>query len=71
MVGHPAQLKALAIWTRQAFGPTAWDAVQRGVDVFLIALTAPLWAPLLLLAVALKLLFDGRPVWFGHERLER
>ena len=69
MVGHTAQLKALAIWKRQAFGPTAWDAVQRGVDVFLIALTAPLWAPLLLLAVALKLSFDGRPVWFGHERL--
>jgi lipopolysaccharide/colanic/teichoic acid biosynthesis glycosyltransferase len=69
MVGHTAQLKPLAIWKRQALGPTAWDAVQRGVDVFLIALTAPVWAPLLLLTVALKLLFDGRPVWFGHERL--
>jgi putative colanic acid biosynthesis UDP-glucose lipid carrier transferase len=47
----------------------AWDAVQRVCDVALVALTLPVWGPLLLGAVAIKILLDGAPVLFSHVRV--
>jgi lipopolysaccharide/colanic/teichoic acid biosynthesis glycosyltransferase len=71
MAGHSAPFEELAAFPRGAFAPSAWDSLQRGFDIALIALTAPLLAPILMAAVALKLLFDGRPVLFRHVRLGR
>ena len=44
---------------------------QRVLDVALVTVSAPLWAPVLLVLFALKALIDGRPVFFAHERLGR
>lgn len=48
-----------------------WDSVQRAFDVALTSASAILWVPLLLAVLALKLLIDGRPVLFHHERIGR
>ncbi len=47
----------------------AWDFLQRACDLALIAFTLPFWGPLLLGAVAVKLLLDGGPILFRHVRL--
>jgi lipopolysaccharide/colanic/teichoic acid biosynthesis glycosyltransferase len=71
MAGHTAPLESLAVCAQGKLPAPPWDSAQRVLDVVLIAVTSPVWLPLLLLAVALKLLFDGRPVWFHHVRLGR
>ena len=71
MAGHTTSFESLAEYSRRAAAPPAWDSVQRALDILLIAVTAPLWIPLLLLVVALKLVIDGRPVLFHHIRLGR
>ena len=68
MAGHTASLHG---WVVSECQPSAWDSAQRICDVALVVLTAPLWVLLLLVALALKLLFDGRPLLFGHLRLGR
>ena len=71
MAGHTASLETLAVYGRDARRRSAWDAAQRVCDVTLVVLTSALWAPLLLVAIALKFLFDRGPVLFGHVRLGR
>jgi lipopolysaccharide/colanic/teichoic acid biosynthesis glycosyltransferase len=71
MAGHSAPFEELAICSKDVFAPSAWDSLQRGVDVALIVLTLPFWASILIATVALKLLFDGGPVLFRHVRLGR
>lgn len=71
MAGHIASFDTLAASSRRAFAPSGWDATQRGIDLVLVAVTCPFWVPILLLVVVLKLLIDGRPVLFDHERLGR
>jgi lipopolysaccharide/colanic/teichoic acid biosynthesis glycosyltransferase len=48
-----------------------WDSTQRALDIALTTASAIIWIPLLLGLLALKLLIDGRPVLFHHERLGR
>ena len=69
MAGHTTSLASLATYPRRARTPSAWDITQCVLDVILIAAASPLWVPLLLVAVALKLVIDGRPVLFHHVRL--
>jgi len=68
MAGHITSLTSLATCAPRAPRP-AWDSIQRVLDVILIVAASPVWVPLLLLAVALKLMIDGRPVLFHHVRL--
>lgn len=69
MAGQTAPLENLIVCP-VCVRPTAlWDSVQRFCDIVLILLTLPVWAPLLLGAMAVKLLVDGRPVLFRHVRL--
>jgi lipopolysaccharide/colanic/teichoic acid biosynthesis glycosyltransferase len=44
---------------------------QRALDIVLVAITLPLWVPVVFLMAALKMLTDGRPVLFRHVRLGR
>ena len=69
MAGHTASLDSLAICERAVRQPSAWDSAQRACDVALVVLASPLWVPLLLTALTLKLLADGRPLLFRHERI--
>jgi lipopolysaccharide/colanic/teichoic acid biosynthesis glycosyltransferase len=69
MAGHTASLHGLVVAERDVYQPSAWDSAQRACDIALVVLTSPLWAPLLLTALALKLLADGWPMLFRHERL--
>lgn len=71
MAGHTAPLESLAVCTQAEPTRPAWDTAQGVLDVILVAVTSPLWIPLVLAAAALKLLIDGRPVWFRHVRLGR
>ena len=56
---HPQKLRA----------PSAWDLPQRLLDVVLVIAASPVWVPLLLLIMVVKLVMDGRPVLFHHVRL--
>ena len=69
MAGQTAPLENLIICPVCVRPSSLWDAAQRICDIGLIVLTLPLWAPLLLVAVAVKLLVDGGPVLFRHARL--
>jgi len=71
MAGHTTSFASLATYPRRVCARSAWDAAQRVLDVLLIAAASPVWIPLLLLVVALKLVIDGRPVLFHHVRLGR
>jgi len=71
MAGHTAPLENLAIYSERARTALPWDATQRALDIALVTITLPLWVPLVFLMAALKLLTDGRPVWFRHVRLGR
>ena len=42
--------------------------MKRFFDVVLVALSSPLWIPLLLAAFLVSLVFQGRPVFFLQER---
>ena len=69
MAGHTASLDSLAVCERAVHQAPVWDSAQRVCDVALIVLTCPVWGPLLLVALGLKILLDGRPVLFRHVRL--
>jgi lipopolysaccharide/colanic/teichoic acid biosynthesis glycosyltransferase len=71
MAGHTAPLESLAVYSGRARTALPWDAAQRALDVALVAITVPLWVPLVFLMAAIKRLTDGRPVWFRHVRLGR
>jgi lipopolysaccharide/colanic/teichoic acid biosynthesis glycosyltransferase len=71
MAGHTAPLESLAIYSDRARTAVSWDTAQRALDIVLVAITLPLWAPMVFLMAALKLVTDGRPVWFRHVRLGR
>ena len=42
--------------------------MKRGFDIVLVALSSPLWIPLLLLVALVSLAVQGRPVFFLQER---
>ncbi|HLM99698.1 MAG TPA: sugar transferase [Bryobacteraceae bacterium] len=69
MAGQIAPLENLVICPVRVHGSSMWDSVQRACDVALIIFTLPVWAPLLLAAMGIKLLLDGGPVLFRHVRL--
>jgi lipopolysaccharide/colanic/teichoic acid biosynthesis glycosyltransferase len=69
MAGNTTSYPSLGTYARQAHVRSGWDATQRVLDVMLIVAASPLWVPLLLLAVVLKLAIDGRPILFHHVRL--
>jgi len=69
MAGQTTSLASLATYPQRLPTPSAWDSTQRLLDVILIAAAAPVWVPLLLLVMALKLVIDGRPVLFHHVRV--
>jgi len=71
MAGHTAPLQSLAIHSGRSRTALRWDTAQRALDVVLVAITLPLWAPFVFLMAACKLVADGRPVWFRHVRLGR
>jgi lipopolysaccharide/colanic/teichoic acid biosynthesis glycosyltransferase len=71
MAGHTTSFASLATYPRRTYARSAWDSAQRVLDVILIAAASPVWVPLLLLVVAIKLVIDGRPVLFHHVRLGR
>ena len=71
MAGHTAPLENLAIYSDRARTAVPWDTAQRALDIVLVAITLPLWVPVVFLMAALKVLSDGRPVWFRHVRLGR
>jgi undecaprenyl-phosphate glucose phosphotransferase len=71
MAGHTARLENLAVYAAGARTARPWDTAQRALDIVLVAITLPLWVPVVCLMAALKLLTDGRPVWFRHVRLGR
>ena len=62
MAGQTAPLENLAICPVRVQQYSDWDSLQRICDVALIVLTLPVWAPLLMGVLAIKLLVDGRPV---------
>ena len=71
MAGHTAPLESLAVYPERAHTALPWDIVQRTLDLVLVAITLPVWVPMVFLMAALKLVIDGRPVWFRHLRLGR
>lgn len=71
MAGHTAPLQSLAIRSERASAALFWDTVQRALDVALVAITLPLWVSVIFLIAAVKLVIDGRPLWFRHVRLGR
>ena len=71
MAGHTAPLENLAVYSERARTALLWDTTQRALDIALVAISLPLWVPMVFLMAALKLLIDGRPVWFRHVRLGR
>jgi putative colanic acid biosynthesis UDP-glucose lipid carrier transferase len=69
MAGHTTSFASLATYPQRLHAPSEWDSTQRLLDLALIAAASPIWVPLLLLVMALKLVIDGRPVLFHHVRL--
>lgn len=69
MAGQTTSLASLATYPQRLPAPSAWDSTQRLVDITLIVAASPVWIPLLLFAMALKLVIDGRPLLFHHVRL--
>ena len=69
MAGQIAPLENLVIYPARVHGASIWDSVQRACDVAVIICTLPVWVSLLLAAMGIKLLLDGGPVLFRHERL--
>lgn len=69
MAGQTTSLASLVTYPQRLPAPSAWDSAQRLVDVILIVAASPVWVPLLLLIMALKLVIDGRPLLFHHVRL--
>jgi len=48
--------------------PAGWDCVQRALDILLVVSASPVWIPVLLAALMLKMVIDGRPLLFHHLR---
>ncbi len=71
MAGQTAPLQSLAVYSAPPCTVLPWDTTQRALDVALVAITSPLWVPMVFAMAALKLVMDGRPVWFRHVRLGR
>jgi lipopolysaccharide/colanic/teichoic acid biosynthesis glycosyltransferase len=69
MAGHSAPFESFGGYPERAGVWPAWDFLQRGCDLALIALALPFWGPLLLGVAAIKFLLDGGPVLFRHLRL--
>jgi len=69
MAGQTAPLENLVICPVRMQPHSVWDSVQRVCDIALILLSLPVWAPLLLGMLAVKMVLDGRPVLFRHVRL--
>jgi len=69
MTGQTTSLVSLATYHQRLSAPSVWDSAQRLLDVILIVAASPVWAPLLLVVMILKLRIDGRPVLFHHVRL--
>jgi lipopolysaccharide/colanic/teichoic acid biosynthesis glycosyltransferase len=69
MAGQSTPFESFGGCTTRGETQLAWDSVQRACDLALVALTMPVWGPLLLGAVAVKFLFDGGPILFRHVRL--
>ncbi len=69
MAGHSAPFESFGGIRERAGACLAWHSMQRVFDLALIALTLPLWGPLLLAAAVMKFLLDGGPVFFRHVRL--
>src|SRR5690348_12524686 len=69
MAGQTTSLASLVTCPERLPGPSIWDSAQRLVDVILIAAASPVWVPLLLFIMVLKLVIDGRPLLFHHVRL--
>ena len=63
------QTTSLATYPQKLRAPSAWDSTQRLLDVILVIAASPVWVPLLLLIMVVKLVVDGRPVLFHHVRL--
>ena len=69
LAGQSASFETLQIRSHSGPAQRFSDSIQRGLDLILIAVTAPVWLPVLMAALALKMLMDGRPVLFRHIRL--
>ena len=68
MAGHTAHFES---WVVRAPDESLWDRSQHALDLMFVVLAAPLWVPVLLLVMTLKVLAEGRPVLFHHIRLGR
>jgi lipopolysaccharide/colanic/teichoic acid biosynthesis glycosyltransferase len=71
LAGQSASFGTLQIRSNSGQAQRFSDFIQRALDLILIAVAAPVWLPLLIAALAVKLLMDGRPVLFRHIRLGR
>ena len=69
LAGQSASFETLQIRSHSGPAQRFSDSIQRRLDLILIAVTAPVWLPVLMAALALKMLMDGRPVLFRHIRL--
>jgi lipopolysaccharide/colanic/teichoic acid biosynthesis glycosyltransferase len=69
MAGQTTSLASLVTYPQRLPGPSTWDSTQRLVDVILIVAASPVWVPLVLFIMVLKLVIDGRPLLFHHVRL--
>jgi lipopolysaccharide/colanic/teichoic acid biosynthesis glycosyltransferase len=69
LAGQSAYLESLQIRSDSGEARRFSDSGQRALDLILIAVTAPVWLPVLMAALALTLLMAGRPVLFRHIRL--
>ena len=67
MAGRATFFGNLETRSERIFAPALWDRVQRALDVLLILSASPVWIPVLLVTMTLKML-DGRPVLFHHLR---
>jgi len=63
MAGHTAPLENLAVYSERARTALLWDTTQRALDIALVAISLPLWVPMVFLMAALKLL-NGRVLLF-------
>lgn len=71
MAGQSASFENLGGWTICAAARPVWDSVQRACDLALVVLTSPVWGPVLVGTMLIKLLLDGGPVLFRHIRVGR
>src|SRR6266850_516890 len=56
MAGHTAPLENLAVYSERARTALLWNTTQRALDIALVAISLPLWVPMVFLMAALKVL---------------